>query len=80
MVLFLFILLYKKYIIKAVIIIIIIKRPNMKFLIKIDKIISAKYAIKIQPTIEPADIAKKIFQGFIPINLPIIDPTRPPEP
>jgi len=57
-----------------------IKRPNKKFLIKIDRIISAKYAIKIQPNIDPADIAKKIFQGFMPISLPIIDPTRPPEP
>ncbi len=25
-------------------------------------------------------MARNIFHGFIPINLPIIDPTSPPEP
>ena len=61
-------------------IIIMINIPNNKFLIIMDNIKSAKYAIKIHPNIDPEDIAKKIFQGFIPINLPIIEPTKPPEP
>ena len=40
----------------------------------------ANKAIKRQPITAPIEIAKNVFQGFIPINLPTIDPTRPPEP
>ena len=54
--------------------------PNKKFDTKTESIASAKYAISEQPTIAPIDIAKKVFKGFIPINLPTIDPTRPPDP
>ena len=45
-----------------------------------DKIASAKYAIKVQPIIAPIDIAINVLIGFIPINLPTIEPTKPPDP
>lgn len=60
--------------------IMMIKSPIKRFLTRTDNIASAKYAMSKVPIIAPIDIAKKVFKGFIPINLPTIDPTIPPEP
>ena len=58
----------------------IIRTPSKKFVTKTDRIASAKYPIIRQPVTAPTDIAKKIFHGFMPINRPTIEPTRPPDP
>ena len=50
----------------------------MKFCIKTDFTASAKYAIIRHPVIAPADIARNVLIGFIPIKRPTIDPTKPP--
>ena len=40
----------------------------------------ANVAMRRQPITAPIDIAKNIFQDFMPIKRPTIDPTRPPDP
>ena len=58
----------------------IISIPIKKLVIKTDTIASEKYAMSIVPIIAPVEIAKKVVHGLIPISLPIIDPTKPPDP
>ena len=54
--------------------------PSIKFFMSRVLSISAKYAIDRQPTTAPVVTASHVLQGFIPSNLPSMEPTRPPEP
>jgi len=54
--------------------------PRRKFCKSTEKITFEKYAIKIHPVIAPIDIAENVCNGLIPISLPMMDPTSPPDP
>ena len=77
---FLLIFLYAIIIKPIVKIIMSINNPIKMLLINTVSIKSAKYAINTHHIIAPIDMARKIFQGFIPTNRPTIEPTRPPDP
>ena len=65
-------------IIKKIIIIKIILRVVLTFANSIKKF--EKVAISKVPITAPIDIEINVFQGFIPIRRPTIEPTNPPEP